>query len=132
MNNIFKKNFELFLEAEEEVDDDTEEEVDEYVNSLTQKQYAKLMTFFDTMPRIRHKIEYQNPKSGKKFSLMLFENQENNIQLTDYRNQKVKQIVNSLETCAMDIFGPTPVDWEVKYHPDDEDNEHLSPYVIPF
>lgn len=48
----------------------TDEEVDEYVNSLTQKQYAKLMTFFDTMPRIRHKIEYQNPKSGKKFSLV--------------------------------------------------------------
>jgi hypothetical protein len=33
-----------------------------------------------------------NDESGKKFSLMLFENQENNIQLTDYRNERVKFI----------------------------------------
>jgi len=39
-----------------------------------------------------------NDESGKKFSLMLFENQENNIQLTDYRNEKVKEIVKSIET----------------------------------
>ena len=47
----------------------TEEELDEYVNSLTQKQYQKLIEFFTTMPKIRHRIEYENPKSGKKFAL---------------------------------------------------------------
>jgi len=47
-----------------------DKELDEYVNSLTQKQYRQLMEFFNNMPKIRHKIEYQNPKSGKKFSLV--------------------------------------------------------------
>ena len=47
----------------------TEEEIDEYVNSLTQKQYKQLMEFFKNMPKISHKIEYENPKSGKKFAL---------------------------------------------------------------
>lgn len=49
----------------------SDEELDEYINSLTQKQYKQLQSFFDTMPRIRHKIEYENPKSGKKFTLTL-------------------------------------------------------------
>jgi hypothetical protein len=48
----------------------TEEEIDEYVNSLTQKQYKQLMEFFNNMPKLRHKIEYQNPKTNKKFSLI--------------------------------------------------------------
>jgi hypothetical protein len=47
----------------------SDEEVEDFVNNLTQDQYKKLMVFYDTMPRIKHKIEYQNPKSGKKFSL---------------------------------------------------------------
>jgi hypothetical protein len=47
----------------------TEKELDEYVNSLTQKQFRQLMEFFNNMPKIRHKINYENPKSGKKFSL---------------------------------------------------------------
>lgn len=49
----------------------SEKELDDYVNSLTQKQYKQLQTFFETMPRIRHKIDYENPKSGKKFTLTL-------------------------------------------------------------
>ena len=49
----------------------SEQELDDYVNSLTQKQYKQLQTFFETMPRIRHKIEYENPKSNKKFTLTL-------------------------------------------------------------
>ena len=48
----------------------SDEEVEEYVNNLTQEQYKKLMVFFDTMPRIRHKIEYANPKTNKKFALV--------------------------------------------------------------
>ena len=47
----------------------TEEELDEYVNSLTQKQYQQLIKFFTSMPKIKHRIEYENPKSGKKFAL---------------------------------------------------------------
>ena len=48
----------------------SDEEMEDFVNNLTQDQYKKLMVFYDTMPKIKHKIEYQNPKSGKKFSLV--------------------------------------------------------------
>lgn len=48
----------------------SDEEVEEYINNLTQDQYKKLMVFFETMPRIRHKIEYVNPKTHKKFALV--------------------------------------------------------------
>ena len=48
----------------------SEEEIDEYINNLTQEQYTKLLNFFDTMPKIRHRIEYENPKTHKKFALV--------------------------------------------------------------
>lgn len=37
----------------------------------------------------------------------------------------VHQIVHAMETCAEDIFGPTPVDYEIIYHPNDKNNPHL-------
>lgn len=37
----------------------------------------------------------------------------------------VLSIVESMETCALDIFGPTPVDYKIIYHPDDANNPHL-------
>ncbi len=45
----------------------------------------------------------------------------------------VNSIVYSMEHCAMDIFGRTPVDFKVKYHPNDHDNPHLQSLInIPF
>ena len=48
-----------------------EAELDEFINSLTQKQFKDLQKFFETMPRIRHTINYKNPVSGKDFSVTL-------------------------------------------------------------
>lgn len=36
-----------------------------------------------------------------------------------------QSIVTSLETCVADIFGPTPVDYEIKYNPADKHNSNL-------
>jgi DNA polymerase-1 len=44
----------------------------------------------------------------------------------------VNSIAHSMETCVMDIFGPTPIDYNIKYHPQDEDNPHLSFFQLPF
>ena len=49
----------------------SDEEIEEFVDNLTQKQFEQLQTFYDTMPRIRHKVTYTNPKSGKEFSTVL-------------------------------------------------------------
>ena len=47
------------------------EELEEFVNNMTQQQFNKIQTFFDTMPRVRHNIKYQNPKTGKEFEMNL-------------------------------------------------------------
>ena len=49
----------------------SDEELEEFVNNMTQAQFTKIQTFFDTMPRVRHKIKYQNPKTGKEFEMNL-------------------------------------------------------------
>lgn len=68
---VLKESIQSIFKGEEVYDRNniSEKELDEYVNSLTQKQYRQLMTFFENMPRISHKINYENPKSGKKFTL---------------------------------------------------------------
>ena len=49
----------------------SDEELEEFVNNMTQVQFTKLQAFFDTMPRVRHTIKYQNPKTGKDFEMKL-------------------------------------------------------------
>ena len=46
------------------VGDITNKELDEFVDSLTQQMFEKLQTFFNTMPRLRHKVEIENPTTG--------------------------------------------------------------------
>lgn len=49
----------------------SDKELEEFVNNMTQAQFTKVQTFFDTMPRVRHNIKYQNPKTGKEFEMNL-------------------------------------------------------------
>lgn len=47
----------------------------------------------------------------------------------------VQSITHTMETCALDVFGPTPVDWDVKINPLDKDNPHvqeLQLWPLPF
>lgn len=36
----------------------------EYIDTLTSKQYEKLKEFFDTMPKLKHTVNVTNPKTG--------------------------------------------------------------------
>ncbi len=48
-------------------------------------------------------------------------------------DKTVDSIVYSMEHCSMDIFGRTPVDYKVKYHPDDVNNPHIQSLInLPF
>ena len=49
----------------------SDEEREEFVNNMTQAQFTRIQTFFDTMFRVRHEIKYQNYKTGKEFSMKL-------------------------------------------------------------
>jgi len=51
--------------------DISNEELDEFVDSLTQDQFATLQAFFDTMPKLRHKVEITNPNTKVKSTVTL-------------------------------------------------------------
>ena len=42
--------------------DMSEKDLSEFIDSLSTEQFAKMTKFFETMPRLRHKIEEKNPK----------------------------------------------------------------------
>ena len=43
--------------------DMSEKDSSEFIDSLSTEQFAKMTKFFETMPRLRHKIEVKNPKT---------------------------------------------------------------------
>ena len=46
-----------------EKSDFNKKELKTFVESLTSEQFLKVQNFFETMPRLRHKIEVENPKT---------------------------------------------------------------------
>ena len=51
--------------------DMTDEELTEWIEGLSQKQYNALLEFFVTMPRLSHKLTARNTNTGKDFSVTL-------------------------------------------------------------
>ena len=51
--------------------DITEKDIDEFVDQLTGDQFETLVEFFETMPKLRHIIEVDNPKTKKKSEVVL-------------------------------------------------------------
>ena len=54
-----------------ECQDQTIEELEEFLESLTQQQFMKLQEFFDTMPKLKHDIVLIHPKTKKKKTITL-------------------------------------------------------------
>ncbi len=51
--------------------DMSEEELDEWVDGLTQAQYQKILGFFETMPKLRHSFTLTNKNTGNNFTIVL-------------------------------------------------------------
>ena len=51
--------------------DMTDSEINEWIDELTQSQYAKLLTFFETMPKLQHKVTVKNTNTDKNFTIVL-------------------------------------------------------------
>mgnify|MGYP001434949117 CR=1 FL=1 len=51
--------------------DMSEQELEEFIDSLNTGQFESLMDFFKTMPKLRHAIAVTNPKTKKKGEVML-------------------------------------------------------------
>lgn len=49
----------------------SQQEILEWLDELTSEQYKKVMTFFETMPKLRHVIKLKNPNTGKTFETVL-------------------------------------------------------------
>ena len=54
-----------------EANDLSNEELDEFVEHLTTKQFAMIRKYFESLPIVSHLIKYNNPKPGKEFTLLL-------------------------------------------------------------
>jgi hypothetical protein len=51
--------------------DMSDEEVEEWVDGLTQTQFAELLKFFETMPKLSHTIKVRNKNTDKDFTIVL-------------------------------------------------------------
>ena len=51
--------------------DMSEEEINEWVDGLTQSQYRKLITFFETMPKLSHSFKIKNTNKDTEFTITL-------------------------------------------------------------
>ena len=49
----------------------SDEEVEEWVEGLTSKDFQKLIQFFVTMPKLSHSMTIKNTNSGKNFTIQL-------------------------------------------------------------
>jgi len=64
---IVKDCIEMIFTEEEthERDSFTPKELDEFIDSMDTKQFAKIKEFFDTMPKLEHTINYKCEKCGE-------------------------------------------------------------------
>ena len=51
--------------------DITKEEINTFIGDMSQDMFQKIQDFFDTMPKLRHVIEFTNPKTKKKNEMLL-------------------------------------------------------------
>ena len=58
---IYENNGEKVYEAK----DQTQKELQEFIESMNTSQFKKVQHFFDSMPRLKHDIEVKNPKTKK-------------------------------------------------------------------
>ena len=50
--------------------DSTKAELEEFFNSLNTEQFAKIRKFFDEMPKLRHEVQVENPKTKEKSTVI--------------------------------------------------------------
>ena len=70
---VIMKCIDQVYTAEESWDasDCTKKELKEFVESMNSKQFKDIEKFFDTMPKLQHKVEVFNPKTKVKSEVML-------------------------------------------------------------
>ena len=58
---IYENNGEKVYEAK----DQTQKELTDFIEQMNTEQFKKVQKFFDTMPKLKHKVKVKNPKTKK-------------------------------------------------------------------
>ena len=69
--DILQQSIEYVYDAENIYDEFTEDEMKTFIESMNKPQIEKLSTFFETMPKLEHKIEYKCKGCKKKVEYTL-------------------------------------------------------------
>ena len=64
---IYENNGEKVYEAK----DQTEKELQEFIEQMNTKQFKDVQKFFDSMPKLKHEIKVKNPKTKKVSNITL-------------------------------------------------------------
>lgn len=67
VDKIYDKKGEEVFDAK----DQTKEELIEFIEQLSSKQFQDVQKFFDTMPKLKHVVTIENPKTKVKSKIML-------------------------------------------------------------
>ena len=51
--------------------DMTDKELTDFIDSMNTQQLESIMNFFNTMPKLRHVLEVENPKTKKKNEVLI-------------------------------------------------------------
>ena len=54
-----------------DADEYTQEELDGFIDQLNTKQFKEVEKFFDSMPKLSHKVKVTNPKTGVESDVIL-------------------------------------------------------------
>jgi hypothetical protein len=54
-----------------DIKNSTEKELEDFIYSLDQKQFGKIVGYFNTMPKLRHKVKFNCEQCGKSESVVL-------------------------------------------------------------
>ena len=71
--NMITNCIEMIYDEEESWDasDSTKQELEEFVEQLNSKQFKSIEKFFETMPKLSHKVKVTNPKTGVESEVVL-------------------------------------------------------------
>jgi hypothetical protein len=68
---VIPKCIKSVYEGEKIIEDFTDEEINDFVNNLNSGQFKSIQDFFETMPRLKHDIEVDNPVTKTKSTVTL-------------------------------------------------------------
>ena len=61
---VLKDFIDELFDENEVYDEMNQQELQEFIEQMTTDQFEKVQDFFDTMPKLRHTVEVENPKTG--------------------------------------------------------------------